>query len=238
MDEILEGWADLLTDPRLPEALNGGYDAVVHLLAESLDEWMQTGIPAYAAAVNMCSSIPVTTAFDCDKERERVRDNILKQLLEVTRLKWVIEQTLAQWRRVPPSIRQFAIAAVSDAQRIDALYNDPSTANFLQQAKTDSVLVKQYLNPALEEIWNGAVPRSPVTQYLYMALTTDPSQVQSVLTQWGMSTTEGTKEYLSNGLSTYLGSESARVFETIVDTSINPVSSAKGVWDYATGLLT
>jgi len=152
MDEILSAWIGLAADLEvLVLALDGGYDGVIHALGEYADSAIQSLVPAYATAVQVCATVSQSSGgkIDCTGERIKLRDNALSALVEACGLKPVINATLKAYRQIPKELRDVAVkgAAVAGAA-VDA-FTDPSFETFKGLALSYVEAVKAYFGQFL-----------------------------------------------------------------------------------------
>jgi len=151
MDELLASWYNILASAGIFDALDRGEAAVIHLLGDDADSFLQNAIPAYAVAVAACQE--AGAAIGCEEKRVQLRDEGLTALLKATGLIRIIDLVIAEWRKIPPVLRNAAQAALQEGQDIKAVIDHPTFVTVWNLA-VDSVEFYQKYGKAL---WNAAM---------------------------------------------------------------------------------
>lgn len=167
MKELIDGWADLLLSDKLFDALDRGEGAVINLLADTLDEWAQTAFPVYKTAVDVCAAVSQHSQekVDCDGERIRVRNLIIREALELSGLIHVIRGFIAAWNAIPAEVRALAGPALEAAQTYGDLLKDPSIGKLYAAGLATVEMAYDYVYGALDAIWTGVEEAKVIAEW-------------------------------------------------------------------------
>lgn len=230
MYQILDGWAQLLKDSRMIYAFNQGYRATTSLLADILDEWVQTAVPAYATAVSICEAMP-EQVYDCDKKRKEIRDAGFRELLEATKLDNIIHQALKYWRRLPAALRENAGVIVGAGADIIELYEDPSYENALAAMSHDSDVNKVVIAPLLRKIGAGEYLNSPVYKYALKVAAMDAEDITNWLSEQGVKLTDEAVEAVEGFARKHLGNTAGTLVGLTAGAITDPIGTAGDLLD-------
>jgi hypothetical protein len=135
--------------------MNSGMKAVIRLIGDVLDDWLQTALPPYKAAVVICGQATELGLVDCEGKRLEVRDSLLRELLTATGVYQMIRQALKIWRAIPAEIRENFGTALAVGGSVVAFFEDPSLDKAWQTISTTAEQTIAYVAPILQDIWNG-----------------------------------------------------------------------------------
>jgi len=184
MEELVSGWANLLASTGIFQALDDGEAAVINLLGDDVDGFLQTAIPAYAAAVALCDATDVATG--CTEKRIKLRNEGLKDLLVATGLIKLIDAAIKAWHLIPKDLREAVHAAIVVGEDVVNIFKQPSLASFYNTAVDAYNFMANYGMKTLHYIYSGAKAVGKMAKWLYKYGSELDSDVKSLLREAGL----------------------------------------------------
>lgn len=222
MDELLTGWAKVIADERFPDALDGGESAVIHLMGEVLDQWLQTLLPEYAMAVALCAEIDIGK-FDCDLEREKLRDKMLREVLIISGVIILLRKALAAWRKLPAETRRRLKLTLASAKTVAELLQDPSASKLYAAVVANANQAREFVGPVLNDVWSGRINSPTVNGFMNLVATVDPTGFKQRMMYYGFDIEGVASNALEELAAKVFGKDLAKIMNLLV----NPVARVR-----------
>lgn len=217
MEAILSGWAAALKDSRIIAAMNAGVRATIHLLGDILDEWLQTVVPAYKAAVIMCATASEVGLYDCDSRRINLRDDVLTEILRKTGAYGMIRYAVRTWQRIPAALRYNAAEMLEGGAAVAAVLEDPNFHTTFDALTESSKLTGQSVRPIVDALWDGRIPSVPYGNWVKSITTVDPDAAVQKLVDYGLAANAAQASVVRAPLSAAFGDVGGTVAAWVVN---------------------